>query len=325
MLKKIKLRYYLYCSILVVNSVISLPVHATDSIAGFGRIIPSGGMLNLAPTLNEPIEKILVSARDNVSAGDELAYLSSREQLKSEVELASQNVDLAEIQYNEAILNKQFDIKSQNIRVLNLKQKYNSSKDRLENLYKNEAEKYVSPDTIKHMEADIQQAKTDYDLASIALSKLEKSLELSVNRAEKELDVAKQKLELARIKYSKSIVRSPIDGTIMKVFGKPGEIAENVIFSIADLENTYVIAEIYESDTLRLKVGQKAKISSAALPVAVNGTVTSIGTMIFNNSINSVDPAAQTNSRIIEVLILLDKNPYTERMINLQVDVLIFE
>lgn len=304
---------------------ISMPVCAADSIAGFGRIIPSGGMLDLVPNSNEPIAKILVSEGDKVSSGDELAYLTSRDRLKSEVDLASLEVDLAELQYNQANLDKEFDIQSQNVRVSSLNQKYNMSKERLENLYQNKAEKYISPDTIKERESEIHQAKTDYELAILSLSKLKKSLELSIKKAAKELEISRQKLQLANQKYSNSIVYSPMEGTIMKIFSRPGESVGNVLFKIANLDETYVIAEIYESDALRLKAGQKSKISSTALPVAINGVVKSVGTMIFKNTVNSLDTAAQTNSRVIEALILLEKNPYTEKMINLQVDVLIFE
>ena len=146
---KIKISYKLFFTTFYLATAISVQVYAGDSIAGFGRIIPSGGMLNLAPTSNEPIERILVSEGDNVLVGNELAYLNSRKHHEIEIGLAKSEIVLAEIAHNEAILNREFDIQSQKIRVTSLREKYNSAKERLASLFQNEAEKYISPDTIK--------------------------------------------------------------------------------------------------------------------------------------------------------------------------------
>jgi HlyD family secretion protein len=85
----------------------------------------------------------------------------------------------------------------------------------------------------------------------------------------------------------------------------------------------HVVAEVYESDVQRLKLGQNATISSAALPQSTTGTVIHIGAMIQKNAVMAVDPAASADARVVEVRIRLDQPDLVNALTNLQVDVLI--
>jgi hypothetical protein len=53
--------------------------------------------------------------------------------------------------------------------------------------------------------------------------------------------------------------------------------------------------------------------------------VESVGGMIYRSTLQSLDTAAQTGSRVLEALIRLDPNPFAAKLINLQVDVVIQE
>jgi HlyD family secretion protein len=93
---------------------------------------------------------------------------------------------------------------------------------------------------------------------------------------------------------------------------------------VIDLGNTkqmYVVAEIYETDIGRIKVGQKATIESEAFAEKITGKVDSIGLKIAKNDVLGTDPAAKTDVRIIEVKIKLDDSKTVERLTNLQVRV----
>ncbi|MCX8483407.1 MAG: hypothetical protein ORN50_07480, partial [Crocinitomicaceae bacterium] len=85
----------------------------------------------------------------------------------------------------------------------------------------------------------------------------------------------------------------------------------------------YVIAEIYETDISKIKVGQLASISSMALPRKLTGTVEKIGVQIGKRNVVNNDPAINTDSRVAEVKIRLNSEDVNEaaNLINLQVDV----
>ena len=84
-----------------------------------------------------------------------------------------------------------------------------------------------------------------------------------------------------------------------------------------------MIAEVYESDALKLKTGQHAAINSSALPGKVTGVVQNVGSMVYRDSLDSLDPSRQMNAHIVEVTIRLDQAAPLDRLIFLQVEVTI--
>jgi HlyD family secretion protein len=86
-----------------------------------------------------------------------------------------------------------------------------------------------------------------------------------------------------------------------------------------------VVAEVYESDVARVKVGQKATITSrnGAFTDTLTGQVEEIGWQIFKNNVLDDDPAANADARVVEVKIRLDNSDRVESLTNLQVDVTI--
>jgi len=83
------------------------------------------------------------------------------------------------------------------------------------------------------------------------------------------------------------------------------------------------IAEVYETDIGRVKVGQRATVSSAVLGNDLSGEVRSIQHMVAKQDQLGTDPAARKDARIIEVEILLDDSAAASRLTNLQVDIVI--
>ena len=68
------------------------------------------------------------------------------------------------------------------------------------------------------------------------------------------------------------------------------------------------VAEVYESDVRKLKVGQTATIKSdsGAFSQDLRGTVSYIGLQIGKQDVLNTDPAADSDSRVVEVKIAID-------------------
>ncbi|MFN5657889.1 MAG: efflux RND transporter periplasmic adaptor subunit, partial [Pseudanabaena sp.] len=144
-----------------------------------------------------------------------------------------------------------------------------------------------------------------------------------VQFAEAQLQTAIVNVKKAEIDLDLSQVRAPIDGQILKVNSKIGETVSqnNGVVEIGNTQQMYVVAEIYETDIGKIKVGQKAIIQSEVFEGEITGKVDQIGLRIAKNDVLGTDPAAKTDARIIEVKIKLDNSQKVSGLTNLQVRV----
>lgn len=123
-----------------------------------------------------------------------------------------------------------------------------------------------------------------------------------VDRAIAALDQTKEDLEL-------TIVRAPTDGEIIKIHAYPGEIVgDNGLVEFAQTSNMMVVAEVYESDISKVELGQTATIRSetGAFTEEITGKVSQIGMKIGKQDVLNTDPAADVDSRVVEVKIHLN-------------------
>ena len=75
-------------------------------------------------------------------------------------------------------------------------------------------------------------------------------------------------LELARTRLGYTIVRAPVNGVVLTRPAEPGEVAAigATVLTTADLDNVYVEAYIPESDLAKVRLGQKAAVTTDAYP-----------------------------------------------------------
>mgnify|MGYP001545441366 CR=1 FL=1 len=105
---------------------------------------------------------------------------------------------------------------------------------------------------------------------------------------------------------------------------KPGEeVGSGPILVLGNTARMHAVAEVYETDIARIRVGQKATISSRALAKPINGTVVRVGEMVFKNDVLNVDPAARADARVVQVWIELEDPVAVAKLTNLTVDVVI--
>lgn len=114
-------------------------------------------------------------------------------------------------------------------------------------------------------------------------------------------------LHLADARLDLSIVKAPISGEVLEVVAHPGEaIGNQPVLKMGDTSTMVTVAEVYETDVRYVREGQKATITSKALPQPLTGHVEHVARMIHKSDVLGIDPTAATDSRIIEVRIRLD-------------------
>ncbi|MGH7789427.1 MAG: efflux RND transporter periplasmic adaptor subunit [Candidatus Binatia bacterium] len=128
----------------------------------------------------------------------------------------------------------------------------------------------------------------------------------------------------ARAELELAVVRAPITGQVLEVHARPGErVGADGIAELGQTQVMTVVAEVYETDVGRVRLGQRATASSPALAQPVQGTVDRIGLKIGKKDVLDVDPAAKTDARVVAVRILLDDAALVAGLTNLEVDVTI--
>jgi len=172
-------------------------------------------------------------------------------------------------------------------------------------------------------EQQIQQAQFQLRQSQGLLNSVREVRPTDVQFAEAQLQTAIVNVKKAEIDLDLSQVRAPIDGQILKVNSKIGETVSqnNGVVEIGNTQQMYVVAEIYETDIGKIKVGQKAIIQSEVFEGEITGKVDQIGLRIAKNDVLGTDPAAKTDARIIEVKIKLDNSQKVSGLTNLQVRV----
>ena len=150
--------------------------------------------------------------------------------------------------------------------------------------------------------------------------------DVSVARAE--VDEALANVKQMEANLAQSIVRSPRDGQILRVITKEGEkVGDDGIVELGNTKQMMVVAEIYETDVHRVKVGQKATIYGQGLMQQLQGIVVEVGLRIGKKDLLGTDPAAASDARVVEVMINLksEHSFKVKALTNLQVDVVIHD
>jgi HlyD family secretion protein len=164
---------------------------------------------------------------------------------------------------------------------------------------------------LRTREAELSKANADLRSAEAALVRAR--AQVGIKAAEASVKVAEAQLEL-------SLIRAPIDGEVLKIFNYPGErIGDGPVLQMGNTGDMHVIAEVRETDVGAVRVGQRATITSPALPAPLSGTVAEIGRLIFKNDLLDPDPRADRDSRVVEVRVKLDAPESVAQLTRLEV------
>jgi HlyD family secretion protein len=166
----------------------------------------------------------------------------------------------------------------------------------------------------------LAEAKANYDTsvattnqqiaaAQATLNKIAEVRPVDVQGAQAELARAQATARQSQAELTEAYVRAPIAGEILKVHTRAGESpGDKGIVELGQTSQMVAVAEVYESDVRKLRVGQSATIKSesGAFTQNLKGTVKYIGLQIGKQDVLNTDPAADSDSRVVEVKIAID-------------------
>ncbi len=235
---------------------ISGPVSGTDSAEVVSR-------------LHAEILEILVKEGDMVKAGQVLARLDPAD-VQKEVEIAQNAYDLAVAERDEA----QTQAEAGYAKALQDEKTAKLDLDRKSMLYANGDISQVEMEAAQNALHDASRQVSTYTVKN-GKAVANESYDLRIKNAEFELEKKKKELEDTEVK-------SPIDGTVVRVNSRVGRFADTVdddkpLFAIDNLQNLEMKINVSEYSIGKVKLGQTAEISADILDGAVEeGVITAI-------------------------------------------------
>ncbi|MBE9233365.1 ABC exporter membrane fusion protein [Cuspidothrix issatschenkoi LEGE 03284] len=145
---------------------------------------------------------------------------------------------------------------------------------------------------------------------------------VDVELAQTEVESAIANLKRAETELEAAYIRVPMSGQILKIHTKVGEkIDKEGIADFAQTSTMIAVAEVYQTDISKIKVGQKATITSQGFTGELQGTVWQIGLQVKRQNVFSDQPGENLDSRIVEVKIRLnpEDSQKVSSLTNLQV------
>jgi HlyD family secretion protein len=290
-----------------------IAVISEGDVVSLGRIIPRGDVISVATPSgagDARIAELLVTIGDEVEAGDILAILDNLPQLQSAVasaqaELRVREANLAQTRASNTASRAEAQASLERAQAsANVAQ---SELNRVTTLFERGVLTRASFDQTV---ASSTETARDVERAQATLSRYATGSEIvqaDIAVAEANLDAARATLASKRQDLDRAYVRAPVRGKVLDINVRAGERpGTEGIIDLGDTSQMTVEAEVYQTMIGRVTIGDSAIISADALAQDLTGTVSAIGLEIGRQSITSDDPAANTDARVVDVIVTLD-------------------
>jgi HlyD family secretion protein len=305
------------------------------------------------------IAQLLVKEGDWVKAGQVVAILDSRDRLQDALEQAQEQVRVAgarlaqvkagaktgEIQAQAAAIARlraelAGEIAAQNATIARWQSEVRNAEaeyNRFQKLYRDGAisassldSKRLTAETARAQlrEAIAAQNRTQATLqeqiseAKATLNRIAEVRPVDVKAAQTEVDNATAILKQARTNLQQAYIRSPTSAQILKIHARTGEkIDDSGIVELGQTSQMVAVAEVYQTDIGKVKLGQQAIVTSQAFSGELKGKVSQIGLQVNRQNVFSNQPGENLDRRVIEVKIRLnpEDNNKVAGLTNLQV------
>ena len=334
---------------------------ALAKVVAQGRIQPFGGFQNIFGPPGSRVSQLLVAEGTNVEPGSELVRYTGQRSLEKQVELATSrtadlqrelqqkqvlaetNLQAAELALKNAQLNlsqaeADQDLTPERERLALAQTKLAGLKRLSED---DDTAKLVSPWAVAEKEVDIRVAESELARAGRKLNSARESIALAVETAEQNRKAAERTLELARgaaesnlsarlgeeiakLQVEESRLVAPMAGKVYRLTVRQGDsIGTSPLMQLGDAERLECVAEVNDTLAGKVKLGQRAKLKSDALPRELTGKVVSIGRFVGVPTLRDPDPLSLVDRRAVEIQIELEPEDakLAQAWLNLQVTV----
>jgi HlyD family secretion protein len=290
----------------------AVAVVSEGDVVALGRVIPKGDVVSVATPSgagDARIAEIRVQQGDQVAAGDVLAVLDNLTALENGVATARATIAVREAslaQTSATIRASREEAQAALDRAEATAKNAQSDMDRITSLFERGVTTRADLDQVV---ARANEAGRDVERAIATLSRYQSGDATQADIAVAEANLAAARVDLTRAEHNleQAYVRAPSAGTVLDINARAGERPGTAgIIDLGDTSQMTVEAEVYQTLIGRVAIGDPVTVSAEALAQDLMGVVSAIGLEIGRQSITSADPAANTDARVVDVIVTLD-------------------
>ncbi|HMM09798.1 MAG TPA: HlyD family efflux transporter periplasmic adaptor subunit [Paracoccus solventivorans] len=287
-------------------------MRATD-VLGLARLLPRGDLSPVAAPYgagDARLAEILVTEGARVDKGAVVARLDNHDVLHSAVLQAEAALAIREaalMQTRAAVQSSRDEAQATLDQMRAAAADATTQRQRTEELLARAAATRATLDAqlAAERQALAAVAKAEATLARFTTVALDDQPDVVVAR--RNLQAAQADLDRARRDIGRAEVLAPIIGTVLDITATPGARppAEGIML-IGDTSVMMAEAEIWQDRISQVAVGQPVELASTALGRTFHGRVQSIGLIVGRQGLVADDTAANTDARVVRIMVALD-------------------
>lgn len=311
------------------DTAVSVPVRAEAKneirVAAAGLVEPVSEEIQLGAEIAGTLQSVTVEEGDIVKQGQIIAVIDNEDYLAqvaaAEARLYQKEVELTRL-LNGARTEERREADAAVQEAKTILDQASREKDRRQKLY---ADGVISRE-------EVDRAEREHDVATARLAAARERFSLVDNeareedrlRAEAEVKLQRAQLAEAKARLSKTIIRAPLSGTVLRKYIQTGELVApgSVIVTVGDLTVLHVRADIDETDVNKVSTGQQAYVVAEAYPnKKFRGQIVRLGHSLGKKNIRTERPGERLDTKVLEALVKLDEG--ADLPVGLRVDVFI--
>jgi HlyD family secretion protein len=297
---------------------------APDLIAAAGRVEPVSEEIKVGAELNGKLRSVPVEEGDRVRRGQVIAILENSDYAArvdiAKAALAQREAGLRRVQ-NGARPEEKLEAEASVNEARAVLDNARAELSRREALFRSGD---IARADLDRAEREVGVARARYDAALQRKAVAENASRVEdKDSARADVEYARAQLTEARARLEKTVVRSPIDGVVLRKHLKAGETvsdqADNVIVTLGDDSTLRIRADVDETDVAKIVVGQPAFVKAEAYGSReFRGKVVRVSQILGKKNIRTDEPTERVDTKILETLIEL--NPGERLPAGLRVD-----
>jgi len=286
---------------------------AASDVVGLARLMPRGDVAVVAAPYGSGdarVAEILVAEGALVTKGTPVARLDNEAALHSAVLAAQADLAVREaalVQVKATVQSSRDEAQAGLDQARSAAAEAAASLTRTEALHQRGVATTATLDAVRASAEETRLAviRAEATLARFTAAALGAQPDVTV--AERNLAAAKANLARAELDLTRALVVAPITGTVLDVIATPGAKPPGEgILTMGDVGQMRAEAEIWQDRIGFVKPGQRVQLLSRAFAEPLMGRVERLGLTVGRQGLISDDSAANTDARVVKVLIALD-------------------
>jgi HlyD family secretion protein len=295
-----------------VSVAISPLIIGTYLVAAPGKVEPASEEITVGASIIGLIKEVLVKEGDHLARGQIVATIESDEYkaalTKAEAQLRLREAELLRLNNGARVQER----RQAQAAVQEAEAVLKNSAIELERRRVLVAQGFTSQEIFDRAQRENSVARQRLEGAKQKFALIDdRARDEDIAIAEAQVDVARAARDEAQAQMDKTAIRSPIDGTVLRVTRHAGELIstfmDTPIVTMGDVSQLFVRADVDEADVGKISAGMAAYVTADAFgDQRFTGRVTRIGRSVGKKNIRTDEAREHMDSKILEVMIELD-------------------